>query len=182
MRKNSEHHYSPSLQALHWLFVLLLIAVYASIELRVIYPKGSDPREDIKALHFMLGVGVLVLALLRVWARIASGAAPRILPTPPLWQQRLAAVAHGLLYLLILMMPLSGWVILSAAGKPIPFFGLELPPITGKDPDFSKAIESWHELAGKLGYGLIALHVVAALYHHLVVKDDTLKRMLPGKR
>lgn len=181
MDKNSEHHYAPAVRALHWLFVLLLIAVYASIELRVIYPRGSDPREGIKALHFMLGMSVLLLALVRVWVRVASGPAPRIEPTPPLWQHRLASAAHILLYLLILMMPLSGWVILSAAGKPIPFFGLELPPITGKDLEFSKSIKSWHEEIGELGIGLIALHVVAALYHHLMVKDDTLKRMLPGK-
>ncbi|MNP75825.1 hypothetical protein D3C76_1729480 [compost metagenome] len=77
--------------------------------------------------------------------------------------------------------PLAGWLILSAAGKPIPFFGLELPALIGPDKELAGQIKELHELAGTAGYWLIGLHAVAALFHHYVSRDNTLVRMLPGR-
>ena len=73
--------------ALHWFMLLLLAAVYACIELRVLWPRGSDPRELIKTWHFMLGLSVLALVFIRIAARLAGGTPP-IVPAPPLWQHR----------------------------------------------------------------------------------------------
>jgi len=73
-------------------------------------------------------------------------------------------------------------LLLSAAGKPIPFFGFELPALIGEDKDLSKQIKELHEFVGTMGYYLIGLHAIAALYHHYIKRDDTLTRMLPTRK
>ena len=173
--------YSNLTIALHWLMAILMVAVYAAIELRELFPKGSDPREALKALHFMLGLCVLLLVSVRLYARHRSPA-PAIVPTPPAWQARAATAAHGLLYALRILLPLGGWLMLSAAGKPIPFFGLELPALIGQNKELAGSIKEIHKTVGTLGYVLIGLHAAAGIYHHHVVKDDTLRRMMPRPR
>lgn len=163
---------------LHWLMLFLLIAVYASIELRELFPKGTDARKAMKMWHFMLGLSVLAFAVLRVLIRLRNPT-PAIIPAPPAWQEMLAKVMHIALYALMLGMPLAGWLILSAEAQPIPFFGLELPALIGPDKALAKSIEEIHETVGLVGYYLIGLHALAGLYHHYMVKDNTLKRMLP---
>lgn len=178
-RNRTERYGSLSI-GLHWSMLLLLAAVYACIELREFYPKGSDPREALKAWHFMLGLSVLLLASLRLLARLTDPA-PRIVPEPPKWQRLSARLMHLTLYALMIGMPLAGWLILSAAGKPIPFFGLQLPALIGESKSVATSIKEIHEIGGTVGYFLIGLHAAAALFHHYVVRDDTLRRMLPGR-
>ncbi len=164
--------------ALHWLTLILLVAVYALIELRGMYPKGSDARELMKHWHFMLGLLVFVLVLVRLPAR-ALFRAPTIAPTPPLWQEWLAKTMHLALYAFLIGMPLLGWAVLSAKGKVVPFFGLELPALIAPDKPLAGTLEDFHKLIGTLGYWLIGLHAVAALYHHYLMHDNTLRRILP---
>lgn len=172
--------FAPLSIALHWIMVVLIAAVYASILLRENYPKGSDLREGLKTWHFMLGLTVLALAIVRiVAARI--GHKPPITPEPPAWQALLAKVTHFALYAFMLAMPVLGWVALSASGKAIPFFGLELPALVGPSEALAEQVEEVHETIGTVGYFLIGLHALAALFHHYVARDDTLRRMLPGR-
>ena len=166
--------------AMHWLMLLLIAAVYATIELKGNFPKGSETRELLKQWHFMLGLSVFALVFVRIAARFLSPTPP-ITPNPPAWQNALAKLVHLALYGLMLGLPFAGWLILSAAGKPIPFFGLELPPLIGKNPDLAGQIKEVHETVAVLGYWLIGLHAVAALFHHFISKDDTVRRMLPGR-
>ena len=166
---------------LHWLMLLLLAAVYACIELREFYPRGSDPREALKTWHFMLGLSVLFLVTVRIVARLIS-TAPAITPTPPVAQRWAAKLVHVALYALMIGMPLAGWVILSAEGKAIPFFGLELPALVAPDKGLAEFVEEIHETAGTVGYYLIGLHALAALFHHYFMRDNTMTRMLPGRR
>jgi cytochrome b561 len=159
---------------------LLFIAVYALIELREIYPKGSDPREAMKTWHFMIGMLIFWLTWLRLAARL-TGPTPDIVPMPPNWQQLSAKLVHLALYALMIGMPLTGWLLLSAGGKPIPFFGLQLPALIGESKEFAGQLKEVHEVVGTIGYYLIGIHVVAALYHHYFVRDNTLLRMLPWR-
>ena len=156
------------------------MAVYACTELREIFPKGSDPREAMKTWHFMLGLSVFVLVWLRLGLRLLQPT-PIIEPRPVAWQQYLAKVVHGALYALMIAMPIAGWMILSAEGDAVPFFGMELPPLTAPDKAAAESLEDLHELGGKIGYALVGLHALAALFHHYVQKDNTLRRMLPGR-
>lgn len=165
---------------IHWFMLLLLVAVYACIELHEFFPKGSDLRATLKTWHFMLGLSVLVLALIRMVVHL-SNIVPRIEPDPPKWQKQSAKLVHVALYALMLVMPLAGWLLLSAEGKPIPFFGQHLPALIGKSKYLADWIEEIHETGGTIGYFLIALHATAALYHHYFVRDNTLRRMLPNQ-
>ena len=179
--KHTTDHYSSLSIVMHWLMLLLLVAVYACIELRELYPKGSDPRETLKQWHFMLGLAVFAL----VWLRLALrmwGVPPQIKPEFGVWQHRLAIAVHLALYAFMVVMPLLGWLLLSAEGKPVPFFGLELPALVGTDEAFSDSIKTVHETLGTIGYYLVGLHAIAALFHHYVLRDNTLLRMLPRRR
>lgn len=176
--RHTRNGYSSTLIALHWLTLLLLIAVYALIELRGIYPKGSDANQLMKTWHFMLGLTVLGLLPIRLLARVGGGATPAIHPPLAPLQEKLAKLVHLLLYVFLLVMPILGWLTLSAKGKVIPFFGLELPPLLGADKALGHQLEEIHETIGTLGYYLIGLHAAAALFHHYWTHDDTMKRML----
>ena len=175
----SSNRYRSMSIAMHWLMAVLIVAVYACILLREIYPKGSDPREALKMWHFMLGLSVLVLIWVRLYFMV-TGKKPAIVPTPPTWQTLLAKGVHIALYILMIAMPILGWLILSASGKTIPFFGLELPALISENKDLGKLIKEIHETGGTVGYYLIGLHAVAGLFHHYVIRDNTLVRMLPN--
>jgi superoxide oxidase len=179
--RNSTDRYGSLSIGLHWLMLLLLAAVYACIELREFYPRGSDPRNALKAWHFMLGLSVLILVVIRIIARLL-GPTPEIKPQPPRWQLLPAHAVHLFLYALMIGMPIAGWLILSAEGARIPFFGLELPALIGADKDLAHDIEDWHKLFGTIGYYVIGVHAAAALIHHYFMRDNTLLRMLPGRR
>lgn len=178
IRTNDRYH-TLSIGA-HWLTLVLLIAVYALIELRGIYPKGSDPHDAMKAWHFMLGLTVLGLVFVRLALRLAFRAPP-ITPEPPAWVRFLATAMYAALYAFLIVMPLLGWLALSAKGKPIPFFGLQLPALIGPDKVTGGRLEDIHETIGTVGYYLIGLHAFAALFHHYFTRDDTLLRMLPRR-
>ncbi len=161
---------------MHWLMLALLAAVYACMELREIYPRGSGVREGLKTWHYMLGLSVFAL----VWVRLAARALAPAGPSPRTWLAVPATVVHGALYLLMVAMPVMGWVLLSAEGDPVPFFGLTLPPLVAPDEGLAGRIEDIHTTVGVVGYWLIGLHAAAALFHHYVLRDSTLRRMAPG--
>lgn len=178
--RNTTHRYGTLSIALHWLMVLLIAAVYACIELRGNFPKGSDIREGLKTWHFMLGLSVFLLVAVRAVLHLTD-TPPGIDPPPPAWQSQLGKLMHLGLYALMIGMPLLGWLTLSAEGKAIPFFGLHLPQLVAENKPTAEWAKEVHEAMGTIGYVLIALHAVAALYHHHFVHDDTLTRMLPRR-
>ena len=177
--RNTANRYGSLSIGLHWLMLLLIAAVYACIELRGNFPKGSDIREGLKTWHFMLGLSVLVLVAFRVVVPF-TGAVPRIQPDPPKWQNLLARLMHLALYALMIGMPIMGWLTISAEGKIVPFYGLQLPSLVGENKSFADWAKELHETGGTIGYFLIGLHAAAALFHHFVFRDNTLRRMLPG--
>ncbi len=179
--KNTEHRYGSLPIGMHWLMLLLLIGVYAAINLQDLAPKGSALRADLKTWHFMLGISVLVLVAVRLVTRLLSGPAPRIVPMISPWQQRLAKWVHLALYVFMLGMPLLGWFAVSAKGDPILFYGMHLPALLAQDKTLYDTLKEIHETIGTIGYYLIGLHAAAALIHHYVMHDDTLSRMLPAR-
>ena len=168
--------YSTASIALHWAMLVLMVAVYAFINIADFFPKGSDARLWAKNWHFTLGLLVLAVVWLRIAVR-ALGTTPPIHPTPPAWPQTGGKAVHLLLYVLLVAMPWLGGLALSAGGKPVPFVGLELPSLLAPNKELGHQIKEVHELGGNLGYALIGAHAVAALFHHYVVRDNTLARM-----
>ncbi len=165
---------------LHWLMLFLIVAVYAAMQLKGIFPRGSEGRQMMANWHFMLGLTVLLLAVFRLAVNLVNRA-PAIVPEPPKMQQLAAKLMHLALYAVMIGLPLAGWLILSAAGKPIPFFGMQLPPLVGQNIDLAKQIKEVHETVASISLLLIGAHAAAALYHHYKIRDNTLIRMMPGK-
>jgi cytochrome b561 len=177
---NTHERYGKLSITMHWLMFLLLVAVYACIELREFYPKGSDMRADLKTWHFMLGLTVFAMVWLRLALRLFQ-VSPAITPQPVPWQNILAKLVHLVLYVFMIGMPVLGWLILSGEGKSIPFYGLELPALIAKNKELAENIEDIHKTIAEVGYYLVGLHTLAALYHHYFVRDNTLSRMLPWR-
>jgi cytochrome b561 len=172
--------YSAASITLHWLMLILLVAVYACMEFSGFFPKGSDTRALLKTWHYMLGMSVFALVWLRLAVKLASSAPP--MEPAPLWQKRLARLVQITLYVLMIGMPLLGWFLLSAKGQVIPFFGFQLPALMAENKDAAGWIKQIHETGATAGYFLVGLHALAALYHHYFLRDNTLRHMLLKSR
>lgn len=177
--KNTPTRYGSVAIGLHWLTLVLLAGVYACIELYEAY-EDTPTGEMFEDWHTTLGLAVLVLVVVRLTLRFVQPM-PAIAPPLVQWQHRLATLMHVVLLAFMLAMPLIGWVLLSAEGHAVVFLGLPLPALTAPDRAFAETVAEVHEVIGTLGYLLIGMHAAAALFHHFVVKDNTLVRMLPGK-
>jgi cytochrome b561 len=173
--------YPDSAILLHWLVLILVVAAYACILLRTNFERGSDIREGLKAWHFMLGLSVLAATFLRIGLRAMVWKTPPLTPPPPRMLHLLSIAAHLAIYAWLIAMPIAGWTIISAEGDPIPFWGLNLPPLIGPDKALADQVKELHETSGTIGYFLLGLHAAAALFHHYFMKDDTLRRMLPSR-
>jgi cytochrome b561 len=164
---------------LHWLMLALFVGVYACIELKGLMPRDGHLRGLFLGLHGLFGLSIFAL----VWVRLLGRLTPRppITPALPTWQTGASHLMHLALYGLMIVTPVLAWLMLSAGGKPMPYFGFFLPSPVAVDPDLAKQFKYWHELLGSTGYWLIGLHAAAGLLHHYWVRDNTLTRMLPGR-
>jgi cytochrome b561 len=178
--KNTSARYGSLSIAMHWLMFLLIAAVYACIELRTQFARGSDIREALKVWHFMLGLAVFALVWVRLLGRFV-GKIPSIVPSPSKLQLRIAHTFEYAIYAFMIVMPLLGWLILSAETRPIPFFGLELPALIPDDKALAGRLEEIHETLGTAGYFILGIHALAALGHHYIRRDNALTRMLPAR-
>jgi len=165
--------------SLHWLMLVLIVATYALMDLKSMYLKGSPERETMAFWHFTLGLTVFCLVWFRIWAR-SIGTSPVVVPEMPVLQVLLAKGMHLALYVLMISLPVLGWLLLSAKGAHVPFWGSELPPLIDKSKDSARLFKEIHETLATMGYFLIGLHATAALFHHYVKRDNTLKLMLPA--
>ncbi len=172
--------YSGAIIALHWLTLLLVIAAYASMELEDLFSRGSAGRDLLKTLHYSFGLSVLLLVAGRLMLRAVSKAPP-IIPAPGRLQALAAHAMHAALYLWMLGMPLLGWALQGAEGHDVALFGLPVPALMTPSELWEDRLEDAHETLAIVGYWLIGLHAAAALFHHVFLRDNTLRRMLPGR-
>ncbi len=178
--KNTDRWGTTS-QLLHWTIAVLILSIGA-----VGLVMGELPRSPkwfwVYTLHKSLGLTVLALVLVRIAWRLYAGAPPPVEGTPR-WQARLASLTHGAIYVLILAMPLSGWLYDSASGlRPFRWFGLaEVPKLSPPHEALADAMHETHELLFWVLIALVIGHAGAALYHHFVRRDATLARMLPRR-
>ncbi len=172
------NRYSTVSLVFHWLIAaliltqVLLITAHEAID-------GPMSRELVQ-IHKASGLTILVLTLARIGWRLANPAIP-LPPGMPRWQKILARATQVLFYVALIVIPLTGWMASSATGREISWFGLfnwPLLPIGG-GRDAAGSLMDLHELAVKGLYVLIALHVLGALKHHVIDRDNVLHRMLP---
>lgn len=165
--------YSRIARLLHWAMAVLIIGNLAGGLLHDIAPRLIMP------LHKSTGLLILALALVRIGWRLTHRppAFPAVMAG---WERTLASVTHGLFYALIVVIPLSGWIMASAGDGPLDFYGL-FPVMkfdVVKDSALWDVAHEGHELLAFAMIGLLVLHIGAALRHHFVLKDGMLARML----
>lgn len=172
------NRYARSQIILHWLTLLMVILTYAAMLLKDSVPEDMAPL--VKSLHFNFGLAVFLLMFIRLGLRHRY-ATPAT--TPPLeeWQEWGAKIFHVLLYVLFLALPVLGVLTLAYGGKEWVLLGWQVPQFVTPDPALRRIIKSTHETLANTGYFIIGGHALAALYHHYLRKDDTLRRMMPGK-
>ena len=186
MLQNSETRYGAVAVTLHWLIALIIIGMLFLGKYMADLPRDDPAKFDLIQLHKSIGITILTLSVLRLVWRLVNKVPP--LPANmPAWERLAAHASHILLYVLIIGIPLTGWMMVSASplGIPTIWFGtIEIPHLPGLqgfadqhavEHDFKGA----HELLGNLMIGLLVIHAGAALKHHFWDRDDVLVRMLP---
>jgi cytochrome b561/polyisoprenoid-binding protein YceI len=179
--RNTRERWGSLSQLFHWLIVALIL-VQAVLGLTgLLLPLGME-KLAVLARHKSIGMTILGLALLRLLWRWLN-------PTPPLpsnlkpYERRLAHFTHVSLYVLLFAMPLTGWIMSSARGFPVSWFGIfQLPDLVSKSSSLYAAMVITHATLASALALVVALHIAGAMKHHFVLKDDTLRRMLPFGR
>lgn len=170
--------YSMLARTLHWSTFVLVAITYASINIRKLFEKGTDERILASETHFLIGMVVLMITLPRLANRFYERA-PAILPPQPRWMGLVSSITHGLLYAFLVVQPVLGVVARLAEGKGIglPFTDAVIPSFFGHRQALAEQMESWHVWLGETFYWVIGLHILAALFHLLVRKDNVVQRM-----
>ena len=170
--------YDTTAKVLHWLVVALLLAQYLIGWLMPDIHRGMKPG-DAMTWHISIGIVILALIVLRLAWRLTHRVEPESSLAP--WQRVGSEAVHWLLYVLVLLSTISGWLFASFRGWSISFFFLTpLPMLASENPEALRAINHWHQKFEWTLLILIGLHVVAALAHLVVYRNRVMQRMLPG--
>jgi cytochrome b561 len=178
---NTAARYGVVAMLLHWgMAVLLGVLVGTGMYMVAMPDVGFDTRKiTLILVHKAIGMGALAAVVVRLAWRGANRL-PALVAGLPMWQQVVARFVHLALYALMVAVPLSGWLMSSAGGYPIPLFGgLAAPDLIGLNDHLFYLLIALHRW---LAYALVAataVHAAAALHHHAVKKDETLRKMLP---
>ncbi|MBS0370895.1 MAG: cytochrome b [Proteobacteria bacterium] len=176
MNKPTERYTGPAIAA-HWLIAILILAAFP-LGLYMHELTLSPTKLKLYSYHKWIGMTVLLLFVPRILWRLTHRP-PAPLPMPA-WQHKIAEGTHHLLYLLMFLVPLSGWLMSSAKGFQVVYFGvLPIPDLIGKDKELGELLEEMHEVLSWSLITLVGLHLAGALKHHIIDKDSTLRRMLP---
>ncbi len=176
--KNTPARWGAVAKGFHWLTALLVVGLLCV----GLYMTGLDFSPDklkLYGLHKAFGITVLALVVLRIGWRVFTPR-PGEIETHKGWEVRLAAVIHFFFYAALIAMPMTGWIMSSAASYPVSVFGLfTLPNIVGPDENAVDLMKDVHEFLAYILIAAIILHVAGALKHHVIDRDETLRRMIP---
>jgi cytochrome b561 len=176
--RNSADRYGTVAQFLHWLIVVLIILQVVSGFIGHNLPLGIEKLTTL-ARHKSFGMTILALVLLRVFWRLANPV-PALPATLKPYERGLARLTHVLLYVLLIALPLTGWIMSAAKNFPVSWFRrFTWPNPVAPDPHLAELMVKVHQTLALVLMGTVTLHVLAALKHHFVLKDNVLKRMLP---
>jgi len=173
--------YSTPAVVLHWLMALLILAAFPLGVYMHELPL-SPYKLKLYSYHKWIGITVLLLLAIRLSWRLTH-TPPPLPDSVAAWQRRASAIVHGLLYLLMITIPLSGWLMSSAKGFPVVWFGvLPLPDLVGKDKALGDLLTGVHQALNFTLLVLVILHVAAALQHHFIERQPFLQRMGWGRK
>lgn len=172
-------NYDTLAKSLHWLMALMIIALWCVGLVLEDLPKG-DFKGQMFAVHKGIGVIVLVLTVVRLAWR-ATHPAPALPNSMGDTEQLAAKAGHLALYGLMILIPVAGILMSQAGGRPVVVAGLTLPTLVGKDEGLHEVFEEAHAILAWILALVLAGHVGAALRHHFMLKDNVLRRMLPGR-
>jgi cytochrome b561 len=174
----SPARYAPWLRRLHWVMAVLVALGYLAIEQRNLFERGSPERYAMMQSHYWIGISIFVLVWWRLLQRRRFGA-PAITPALARWQGSMSGLMHALLYAFLVAMPVMGISTAWLDGKSVylPFTEVALPTLLAPNEAWAKTMEDLHGQVGEIFYWVIGFHILAALYHHFVRRDDTLRRM-----
>lgn len=176
--KNSENRYGAMAIVLHWVMAILMIGLLAE-GLYMVRLSVSLQKLQLFGWHKEYGMLVLILVCLRLGWRFMN-CVPALPNTIPHWQKIAARAAHWAFYVFMIAMPITGWLITSAAGLPVSFFGwIVFPDLIAPNENLRILFSELHEWLGYALIAVICLHTGAALKHHFIDKDNVLKGMLP---
>lgn len=171
--------YTKTAMSLHWLSALLIISAFVMGLVMTSIPGFSPAKLRYFSWHKWLGVTVFALAVLRVLWRIFHKPPPHPAHMPA-WQNQAAQATHALLYMLIFAVPVSGYLYTLSAGVPVVYLGVwPMPVFMAPDPALKPLLREVHFWLDMTMAALVVTHIGAALKHHLIDRDDVLKRMLP---
>lgn len=177
--RNTSVRYGSVAQFLHWAILALLVFQVTLGKIAHDLPVGFE-RLVLMSRHKSLGITILAIAVLRLLWRWVDRPPPPL--AMPRWQQVAASLNHWALYALLFALPLTGWLMSSAANRPVSWFGiLQLPDFIAPDAGLKEVFEEAHEFLVNVLFALVALHVVAVLKHGFIDRDGLLGRMLPGR-
>lgn len=173
--------YTSTAKVLHWLIALMIIGLFA-LGQYMSDLSMSPSKLQLYSWHKWAGVTVFLLVLIRLGWRLLH--APPALPAQMSKRQQLASHAsHTMLYVLMLAIPISGWLMSSAKGYQTVWFGVvPLPDLIGKDKQIGEALAELHGSLNGLLMLIVSIHALAALKHHFIDRDDVLLRMLPSRK
>ena len=177
--KNTESQYGSVTKSLHWITALLVLVLLA-VGLYMSDLPNSPDKLRIYGLHKSFGITVLTLTFCRIlWHVISKKPGP--VETLKSWEKHLSQALHVFLYLLLVAMPLTGWLMSSAGNFPVRPFGIfTLPNLVAPDKELMKFFKELHETIGTVIMVTVGLHIAGALKHYFLDKDIVLKRMLPA--
>lgn len=176
--RNTPTQYGSVAIIFHWVMALIVIVMIIIGLYMVGLPIGLR-KLQYYGWHKELGVLTLILVVLRVMWRFAN-VVPRLMPLLPFWEATIARMVHWIFYLLLGVLPLTGWLMSSAAGLPVSFFGLfVLPDLIAPNDGLRVLLKEFHQTLAYILIVFICLHILAALKHHFINKDDILRRMIP---
>lgn len=179
MLMNTQAQYGLVARALHWLTAVLVLGMLMGGKVAAMLPSGGF-RSIVVAGHKSIGVAILVVTIGRLlWRRFNPR--PQFLSPNPLFNY-LAHVLHVVLYILLIVQPLTGILMSQAHGYPVTVFGMfTLPPLVWQSASLGGVLRDIHGVSALLLILGILLHVAAALKHHFLDRDRTLMRMIKGR-
>lgn len=173
-------HYGPTAKTLHWSIVVLLVVQYLIGWLMPDIESGMLPGVGM-TWHVSIGTTILAITAFRFAWRLMHPVAPE--SSLPAYQRLTSEAVHWLLYVVVLLATLSGWLFASARGWRIYWFYLfRLPMLTSRNPDLLKAIDGWHQVFEWSLLIVVGVHIFAAFVHLFYYRDGVMRRMLPSDR